>query len=113
MLRIIILFLLSSGLKAQDVYKTPSGSKYHTGTCQTVKNVSEKITVAKARELGLEPCKICKPASFNRLNIGSFKKTGGESATVQCKGFTKSGSRCKHRTRIANGYCFQHDPEKH
>jgi hypothetical protein len=27
---------------------------------------------------------------------------------VQCKGITQSGTRCRHVTRIANGYCFQH-----
>lgn len=28
--------------------------------------------------------------------------------TVQCKGFTKKGTRCKHYTSNASGYCFQH-----
>ena len=32
--------------------------------------------------------------------------------TVQCKGMTKKGTRCQHMTRIANGYCFQHNPDK-
>ncbi|WP_350028985.1 DUF5763 domain-containing protein [Flavobacterium terrisoli] len=36
----------------------------------------------------------------------------GQSQTVQCKGTTKKGTRCKHMTSIANGYCFQHNPDR-
>ena len=46
-------------LKAQTVYKTPSGSKYHLASCKMVKNVSSEISLSKASELGLSPCKIC------------------------------------------------------
>jgi hypothetical protein len=109
--KIILLLLFSISVKAQDVYKTPSGQKYHLGTCHMVKNVSEKISPSKAIELGLEPCKICKPPAFNQLPPSS-KKAQGQSETVQCKGITKAGTRCKHMTRIANGYCFQHDPDR-
>ena len=109
LVRIIFLLLISTSLKAQAVYKTPSGAKYHTATCHTVKNVSEKITVDKAIELGLQPCKICKPTIISSTNPTS-KKPQGEGTTAQCKGLTKAGTRCKHMTRIANGYCFQHQP---
>ena len=61
MFRLLILLLLSFSAKAQEVYKTPSGAKYHLATCSMVKNVSEKITLAEAAKLGLEPCKICAP----------------------------------------------------
>lgn len=60
-LRIVILLLLACTLKAQTVYKTPSGAKYHTANCHTVKNVSDAITVSEAVKLGLQPCKVCKP----------------------------------------------------
>ena len=53
--------LLSLSGKAQTVYKTPSGAKYHLASCRMVKNVSEEMTIEKARALGLEPCKICNP----------------------------------------------------
>ena len=107
----VLLFLLFSisQLDAQTVYKTPSGAKYHTATCSTVKNVSEAITLEKAMELGLGACKVCKPVEA----YGSGNKTKqpqGQSETVQCKGKTKAGTRCKHMTKIANGYCFQHQP---
>jgi hypothetical protein len=75
-----------------------------------VTNVSKKITLAEAGELGLTPCKICRP-----VNVGSSKspdKQKGEKPTQQCKGITKAGTRCQHMTRIANGYCYQHNPDK-
>jgi len=109
MLKVFALLLLSVTLKAQAVYKTPSGAKYHLATCRMVKNVSEQITVAEARESGLQPCKICKPANIYSATSSS-NKAQGQATSVQCKGITKSGTRCKHMTRIANGYCFQHQP---
>jgi hypothetical protein len=107
---LILLVAVSFSLKAQAVYKTPSGKKYHLATCRMVKNVSEKITLFEARELGLEPCKICNPQTLGDSNDSS-NKAQGESTTVQCHGITKAGTRCKHRTSIANGYCFQHQPK--
>jgi len=103
------LLLLSVSAKGQSIYKTPSGKKYHLGTCRMVENVSEKITPERAMALGLEPCKICKPV-INQLPFAENKAVG-ESKTVQCKGTTESGTRCKHHTKIANGYCFQHQPK--
>jgi len=46
---IAFLLLLSISAKSQTVYKTPSGQKYHLATCRMVKNVSEEITVGKAK----------------------------------------------------------------
>ena len=104
----ISFFLIALTGRSQSVYKTPSGQKYHLATCHMVKNVSEKLTIAEAREMGLEPCKICKPPGSN--NAVSPNKQQGQSSTVQCKGYTKAGTRCKHMTSIANGYCYQHQP---
>ena len=106
---ITFLLLLSVLAHSQSIYKTPSGQKYHLGTCHLVKNVSEKITPEKALELGLGPCKICKP-DINHLVPSTENKAKGQSVSVQCHGITKKGTRCKHNTRIANGYCFQHQP---
>lgn len=91
-------------------YKTPSRAKYHLATCRTVKNVSEEITISQAKELGLEPCKICKPQSIYTSG-STTNKAQGQSTTVQCSGTTKAGTRCKHMSRVANGYCFQHQPK--
>jgi hypothetical protein len=109
-LKIVVLFLFSISTKAQSVYKTPSGQKYHLATCRMVKNVSEEITVNKAKELGLQPCKICNPQNIYAAG-NSTNKPQGQSTTAQCKGTTKAGTRCKHRTSIANGYCYQHQPK--
>ena len=106
----LFIFVFSISLKAQTVFKTPSGAKYHLASCRMVKNVSEEITISRAKELGLQPCKICQPDNIN-AQILIVHKAQGQSTTVQCTGLTKAGSRCKHMTNIANGYCFQHQPK--
>jgi len=106
------LFLFTSTVLAQRVYKTRSGAKYHRGTCRMVENVSEAISLEKAVQLGLSPCKICKPNNYKPLRFKSSNQAQGENKTVQCNAKTKKGTRCKHRTSIANGYCFQHNPDK-
>ena len=107
---IIVLFAINA--RGQAVYKTPSGEKYHLENCRMVQNVSQELTLKKAVEIGLTACKICKPPITQCSDFKSTNKAKGESITVQCKGKTKAGNRCKHRTQIANGYCFQHDPAK-
>ena len=110
---LLFFLLLSFNVGAQKIYKTPSGAKYHLGSCRMVTNVSEEISMTRAAELGLAPCKICKPQSYTALGLSSQKNTAqGQKETVQCKGITKKGTRCKHMTSIANGYCFQHNPDK-
>jgi hypothetical protein len=111
---ILFCLLFVSGISfGQDIYKTPSGAKYHLATCRMVKNVSEKITIEQARELGLQPCKICQPQNiYSEASAAPNKAKGQAPKTVQCKGITKAGTRCKHMTSIANGYCFQHNPDK-
>jgi Family of unknown function (DUF5763) len=107
---IIITILFSVSVKGQTVYKTPSGQKYHLAACRMVKNVSEEITTSKAKELGLQPCKICNPQNIYGSGI-PVNKAQGQHTTVQCRGITKAATRCKHKTRIANGYCYQHQPK--
>lgn len=114
MMRSLLLFLIGSFFTvkgyAQTVYKTPSGVKYHLSTCRMVKNVSAEISVEKARDLALTPCKICNPANIYAGNAPVIHKAQGQNTSVQCKGMTKAGNRCRHMTRIGNGYCFQHQP---
>lgn len=111
MLKFLCLLFLSFSLQAQTLYKTPTGAKYHLSTCRTVKNVSEKITTSQAKKLGLQPCKICHPANIYGIQTPLKKVQGQIEATVQCKGTTKAGTRCRHRTSIGNGYCYQHKPK--
>ncbi len=107
---VILSFFAFKG-KGQDVYKTPSGEKYHLSSCRTVVNVSKKLVndddVAKHN---LQPCKICKPPVRQSLvnNYSGKNKAVGESNSVQCQGYTQAGTKCKHKTSIANGYCYQH-----
>lgn len=110
---LIFLVVFSLTATAQKIYKTPSGAKYHLGSCRMVQNVSEEISFEEAAQLGLGACKICKPQDYNALGLKASKNTAqGQSQTVQCSGTTKKGTRCKHMTSIANGYCFQHNPDK-
>jgi hypothetical protein len=109
---LLLFFLFTTSTDAQDVYKTPYGKKYHLASCRMVENVSEKLSVADAVERGLGACKICNPPTQLKQNAITSQEPRGEDATVQCKGTTKQGTRCRHRTSIGNGYCFQHNPDK-
>lgn len=97
--------------QGQDIYKTPKGKKYHLSNCRHVENVSQKIGVEDVATYNLEPCKFCKPPAIRSINrsFSGINKAVGESASVQCKGTTKKGTRCKHPTKLSNGYCFQHN----
>lgn len=119
---ISICFLLSVWVcSAQTVYKTPSGSKYHTATCRYVKNVSNGMQIADAKKMGLSACSQCNPdqavqrgfvgkSNTGGLGIKRGEVQGSNNISVQCKGTTKKGLRCKHKTKNVNGYCHQHEP---
>jgi hypothetical protein len=105
----IVIVLLSIFAFAQTVYITPSGNKYHTINCRMVKNVSSAVSVEDAQNKGRTACKICAPPLGNSFGSGIKKRVAGSSSlTYQCKGRTKTGNRCRHRTHMANGFCFQH-----
>lgn len=110
-LKLLCFFLFAITMQSQTVCKTPSGQKYHLANCRMVKNVSKAVSISDALEVGLSPCKICKPPTVQKSNNFVSKSTKGTASTVQCKGTTKAGNRCKHRTSIGNGYCFQHNPD--
>ncbi len=111
----IILTLFSVSSFAQSVYKTPSGNKYHLAKCKHVNNVSLQMTVDEAiKNYHLRPCKVCKPPVPNEaifLHSGKNKAVGS-CETARCKGKTKEQLRCKRRTRLCNGFCFQHNPNR-
>jgi hypothetical protein len=46
---------------SDTVYITPSGSKYHTKDCRTIKDTSTAISRSDAESQGYSACKICKP----------------------------------------------------
>ena len=113
-IRTICVLIFSVGAftsQSQTVYKTPSGKKYHLASCRMVENVSKQLVGKEDIEsYGLEPCKICSPPHKHQLQLsfGTSNKAVGEGRKVRCKGYTQNGGRCKHITRLANGYCFQH-----
>ncbi|MFC6267884.1 Ada metal-binding domain-containing protein [Frigoriflavimonas asaccharolytica] len=107
----LLFFALSLNGYSQQVFTTPSGTKYHLATCRMARNVSYSSSVEKAVSKGFMPCKICKPPTSTKLSKGtSPKKAKGVNGLSQCKGKTKKGIRCKRKTRIGNDYCFQHIP---
>lgn len=107
---VFMILFFSISVSAQDLYKTPSGQKYHLATCRMVENVSKKLLGHDdISNYNLTACKICKPTlTINALGITKANKAVGTSKTMQCKGQTHKGSRCKHTTSLANGYCYQH-----
>ena len=109
-----LLLFLSWGYFGQKVYKTPSGKAYHLSSCRMVENVSKELLGKDAIiKHKLNPCKICKPPVQNfTISNSNNKAVGKTNKSLQCKGITQKGNRCKHKTKLANGYCYQHEPNK-
>lgn len=119
---IITLFVtFSLNVSAQTVYTTKTGEKYHKSTCRYLKYSKKGITLKKAKELGYVACKVCKPTqkvdnspTSTKSNLSSSTQqksshtTPKKAVATQCTGKTKSGSRCKRKTKNANGRCYQH-----
>lgn len=66
-----VLFLLIelnfNKVEAQTVYVTEQGKKYHARICSVAKNGKRGISLADAKRLGYQACKIClaeKPKSI-------------------------------------------------
>jgi len=112
LLCVFMALMVSVNSFSQKIYKTPSGTKYHLGSCRMVNNVAEEVSLQRALDLGLGPCRICKPNAINTNQLHSSNTPQGAKSTMQCKGITKAGTRCRHRTSLANGFCYQHNPEK-
>ncbi|OEK09516.1 hypothetical protein A8C32_12470 [Flavivirga aquatica] len=119
----IILFIISVAfsfnIAAQTVYTTKTGEKYHKSNCRYLKYSKKELTIEKAVSFGYQACSICKPVTKNKtastksklllhskLTIPNTKTK--KNVTSQCTGKTKSGSRCKRKTKNANTKCYQH-----
>lgn len=59
-LLIILLFFVVNSSKAQTVYVTESGKKYHAKNCDVAKTGKKGIELSEAKKQGYEPCKVCK-----------------------------------------------------
>jgi len=115
-----LLFLTYSSVISQTVYTTKTGKKYHRSYCKHLKYSKKEIKLAKALSFGYKACKVCKPKSKStKVNdsiiqtISSKPKSKTSTSikrnySVQCSGRTKSGRRCKRKTKSASGRCWQH-----
>lgn len=119
----LLLFILSiafsSNAIAQTVYTTKTGEKYHKSSCRYLKYSKKEITIKKAKALSYSACKVCKPTAENTKSSSNLepnaitpklknKTSSKKTVASQCTGKTKSGKRCKRRTKNANGRCYQH-----
>lgn len=57
---VIALFLCVGKLKAQTVYVTDNGKKYHMKNCDVAKTGKKGIELSEAKKKGYEACKVCK-----------------------------------------------------
>lgn len=117
MRKLLLLFfvLFSFGAaKAQTVYITKTGQKYHKAECGYLKNSAITLELNEALQNGYDACKICKPAAVrrnnqtNRLSSQSTSAQTRESSSVQCSGKTQKGTRCKRMIKNSSGRCYQH-----
>lgn len=119
----LLLFILSiafsSSVLSQTVYTTKTGEKYHKESCRYLKYSKKETTIDKAKVLGYSACGVCKPtkentkessnAASNAITPKAENRTPKKKAiATQCTGKTKTGKRCKRKTKNANGRCYQH-----
>ena len=124
-LKLLILFIsfcFVSNTVAQRVYTTKTGEKYHKSNCRYLKYSKKERKLEDAISLGYESCMVCKASlenpSNNKSNSISPSKSSRKMHSVsvkktsltsrQCAGKTKSGNRCKRKTKSSNGRCYQH-----
>lgn len=96
---LILSLFLVAGLavktKAQTVYASAKGEKYHTADCK-LSGDANGMELADAKKAGKGACAVCKPDEHVK-----DKK-------AQCSGKTADGTQCKRMTSNKNGKCFQH-----
>jgi hypothetical protein len=96
---LVVFFVLMVGFafkgKAQTVYASAKGEKYHTADCK-LSGDADAMTLAAAKKAGKGACGVCKPDTHLKDKLS------------QCTGKTKDGTRCKRMTANKNGKCFQH-----
>ena len=111
-------FIFTANLSTQTVYVTKTGKKYHKESCRYLKNSKKELTLERALAYGYQACLVCKPPKKKGVSTKSNSttctksdtshKTLQKSVATQCKGRTKSGSKCKCKTKNASGRCYQH-----
>ena len=100
---IIVTFVLFLGISlkgfSQTVYSSAKGEKYHTADCK-LSGDADGMQLASAKKAGKTSCGVCKPEDH-------FKDK-----TVQFKGKTADGTRCKRMTSSKGEKCYQHASTK-
>lgn len=99
MKRFLLTLFLIIGIttaKAQIVYASDKGEKYHTADCK-LSGDAKDMKLAEAKKLKKGPCGVCKPDEH-------FKDK-----TTRCTGKTADGTRCKRMTSNKKGKCYQHE----
>ncbi|WP_160143902.1 DUF5763 domain-containing protein [Chryseolinea soli] len=107
-----LLFLAATtGSKAQSVFITRTGEKYHEGSCVHLHSSKIPITLSEARKRGYTACSVCRPDAqvlpAADLPAKTDSTTNEKQASTQCTATTKAGTRCK-RAASSNGRCWQH-----
>ena len=97
MFAFIVVFAITA--KAQTVYASEKGTKYHTADCNLSGDASD-IKLADAKKKGKTACAVCKPDEHLK------------DKTTQCKGVTADKTQCKRMTASKSGFCYQHAPKK-
>lgn len=57
---ILALFLVVGKAKAQTVYVTDNGKKFHMKNCDVAKTGKKGMELTEAKKQGYEACKVCK-----------------------------------------------------
>lgn len=86
---------LATAGKAQTVYSSAQGEKYHTADCR-LSGDALPLKLADAKKAGKGPCDICKPNELGKAKLN------------RCDGKTADGTRCKRMTANKNKRCYQH-----
>lgn len=118
----IIALVFSLSVTSQTVYATKTGDKYHKSNCRYLKYSKKELSLNKAIMLSYKACSVCKPPVKKDSKLNSKlgikpnvvnkdvrgKETLYKVSSMQCTGKTKSGTRCKRKTKSASGRCYQH-----
>jgi hypothetical protein len=62
---LLVALMLIAAPAATTVYVTTSGTKYHTGSCRTLKKSRIAISLGDAIARGFEACKLCGPPGLD------------------------------------------------
>jgi hypothetical protein len=117
----LCLFLLYFGVateghaqaKADSVYITDTGAKYHAATCRYLKYSAIKVAKADAINDGYTSCKVCGGTAIGNSKYVPASAGHGSSNTKatssgQCTATTQKGTRCKRSASAGASRCWQH-----